>query len=141
MTPFDAGANMNGYSGSVGFWITGNDVVRIDDARGLVLGAQYGTVWITQAGSSKDVFIADGESFLIERDGRTLVSLVGPETAAVVTLMPSVHAGGSAVHERFAAASVESRRARRGAQSSPAGDDPRDSLSARLHWDGVRRAA
>jgi hypothetical protein len=141
MTPFDAGADMNGYAGRAGFWITGNDVVRIEDGRGLMLGAQFGTVWITQAGSSKDVFIADGESFVIERDGRTLVSLGGPETAAVVTLMPSVHANRPAMHGSVPAACVESRRVRRGAQSSHAGDDPCDRLPARLHWDGVRRAA
>ncbi|MEO8132370.1 MAG: DUF2917 domain-containing protein [Betaproteobacteria bacterium] len=140
MTPFDAGAGMSGYTGRVGFWITGNDAVRVQDGRGLVLGAQFGTVWITQAGSSKDVFIADGESFLIEHDGRTLVSLGGPETAAVVTLMPSVHANRSAMNGSVLATSVESRRAHRGAQSSDTGDDPRDRLLARLHWDGVRGA-
>ena len=36
---------------------------------------------------------------------------------------------------------VETRRARRGRQSGQSGDDPRDRLLARLHWDGVRRAA
>ena len=89
MNTFDACGNADGYIGAIGMWITDNNVARIQDGRGLRLNVQYGTVWITQAGSIKDVFIEAGQSFLMEHDGLTLLSVGDSNPAAVVTLVRS----------------------------------------------------
>jgi hypothetical protein len=89
MSAFEIGS-IERHIGAIGMWISGDEVARIQDGRGLLLSVQYGTVWITQAGSTKDVFIGAGGSFLIDRDGCALVSLGGSEPAAAITLMPSI---------------------------------------------------
>ena len=89
MKTFDA-RDFDSYIGTVGFWISDDEVARIEGGRGILLSVQYGTVWITQAGSIKDVFVQAGESFLIDSNGRTLISLGGSEATAALTLTPSV---------------------------------------------------
>jgi hypothetical protein len=89
MKTFDAGYFYS-YIGAVSFWISGEEVARVEAGCGLLLSVQYGTVWITQAGSIKDVFVHAGESFLLNGEGRTLVSLGGSEATAALTLTPSV---------------------------------------------------
>jgi hypothetical protein len=89
MNTFDA-RHFDSYIGAVSFWISGDEVARVEAGRGLLLSVQYGTVWITQAGSIKDVFVHAGESFLLNSPGRTLVSLGGSEATAALTLTPSV---------------------------------------------------
>jgi hypothetical protein len=91
MSAIDAFEGVERYIGAIGMWISGDEIARIRDGRDLLLTVQYGTVWITQAGSIKDIFIGAGGSFLIDRDGCTLVSLGGSEPAAAITLMPSIH--------------------------------------------------
>jgi hypothetical protein len=88
MNTFDA-RHFDSYIGTVGFWISGDEVARVEAGRGLLLSVQYGTVWVTQAGSIKDVFVHAGESFLLNSEGRTLVSLGGSEATAALTLTPS----------------------------------------------------
>ncbi|MEO8006060.1 MAG: DUF2917 domain-containing protein [Betaproteobacteria bacterium] len=89
MSTFDARPS-DRYIGTVGFWIIDDEIARIESGRGLLLSVQYGTVWITQAGSIRDIFVKAGESFLIRSEGRTLVSLGGSEATAALTLTPSV---------------------------------------------------
>lgn len=89
MKTFDA-HSFDSYIGTVGFWISDDEIARIEAGCGLLLSVQYGTVWITQAGSIKDVFVKAGESFLLDGNGRTLVSLGGSEATAALTLAPSV---------------------------------------------------
>jgi len=69
--------------------IVNGDVARIQNGRGVMLSVQHGTVWITQTDSVADVFLNAGESFRLDRDGRTLVSPCGPEPLALVTLASS----------------------------------------------------
>ncbi len=45
-----------------------------------------GVVWITQAGDPQDVVLAAGQSFVVDRDGLTLVSALG--APAVITIIP-----------------------------------------------------
>ena len=89
MSTFDARPS-DPYIGALSFWISDEEIARIEDGSGLLLSVQYGTVWITQADSIKDVFVKAGESFLIRSEGRTLVSLGGSEATAALTLTPSV---------------------------------------------------
>jgi len=47
--------------------------VLLDDAQGTTLRVARGTLWITLENDTHDVVIADGESFTIDRPGRTIV--------------------------------------------------------------------
>jgi hypothetical protein len=53
-------------------------LLAIDDGRGLHLRVQAGTVWLTQHDDLRDVVLREGESFVIERPGRTLVQALAP---------------------------------------------------------------
>src|SRR5512139_871359 len=48
-------------------------LLGIDDGRGLHLQVAAGTVWLTQQDDGRDVVLREGESFVIDRPGRTLV--------------------------------------------------------------------
>ena len=82
-----------GHGEAVGMWITGDEVVRIQDGRGLLLTVKHGSAWVTQAGSIKDVFIGAGESFRLELDGCTLVSAARSASTVVVTLTRPARSG------------------------------------------------
>jgi hypothetical protein len=45
----------------------------IEDGKGLELTAVSGTVWITQAGDIRDVILARGQSFVLDRNGRAVL--------------------------------------------------------------------
>jgi hypothetical protein len=48
-------------------------LLGIDDGRGLRLRVAAGAVWLTQQDDSRDVVLREGESFVIDRPGRTVV--------------------------------------------------------------------
>jgi hypothetical protein len=73
-------------------------VAGIQDGRGLWLRVREGVVWITQSGSHKDVFLAAGDSFRIERDGLTLASALGRAPLALVSIDASKRIAPSAVN-------------------------------------------
>lgn len=73
----------------VSLQIARGTAVGIQDGRGTRLRVQHGTVWITQSGGGKDVFLAAGESFCVERDGLTLASALGRAPLALVSIEPS----------------------------------------------------
>jgi hypothetical protein len=47
---------------------------RLDNVRGMTLRVVRGSVWITQSDSRDDVSLDAGESFLVTRDGPTLIA-------------------------------------------------------------------
>jgi hypothetical protein len=53
-------------------------VLGIDDGRGLRLRVAAGAVWLTQQGDGRDVVLRAGESFVIDRPGRTVVQALDP---------------------------------------------------------------
>lgn len=58
-------------------------VLGIDDGRGLRLRVAAGTVWLTQQGESRDVVLREGQSFVIDRSGRTVVQALDPAELAL----------------------------------------------------------
>ena len=54
----------------------------IEDGKGLEVTAVSGTVWITQAGDIRDVILARGQSFVLDRQGRAV--LYALKDAAIV---------------------------------------------------------
>ena len=57
--------------------------LRLCDAAGWMVESCGGTVWITQEGDSRDVLLNAGERFILDRDGKTLVSGIGEAILAV----------------------------------------------------------
>lgn len=55
-----------------------NEVLALDDARGATLRVTRGTLWITQAGDSRDIVLTVGDVWTIERNGRTVIESQGP---------------------------------------------------------------
>lgn len=51
--------------------------IRLADALGMRVRCLRGTIWITSAGESGDVFLQAGESHLIPRNGLSLVESIG----------------------------------------------------------------
>jgi Protein of unknown function (DUF2917) len=58
-------------------------LLGIDDGRGLRLRVAAGAVWVTQQGDGRDVVLHEGESFVIDRSGRTVVQALGPSELAL----------------------------------------------------------
>ncbi|MBK6803508.1 MAG: DUF2917 domain-containing protein [Betaproteobacteria bacterium] len=62
------------------------DSINLDDARGTIVRVGRGRLWITQYGDPVDHVLAAGDTWAVERDGRTvvqaqsdtLVDLTGP---------------------------------------------------------------
>lgn len=48
-------------------------VLSLDDAAGSLISARKGSVWVTFEDGGRDVIVADGESVVISRGGRTVV--------------------------------------------------------------------
>ena len=53
-------------------------LLGIDDGRGLRVRVAAGSVWLTQRDDPRDVVLREGESFLIDRAGRTVVQALAP---------------------------------------------------------------
>jgi hypothetical protein len=58
-------------------------LLGIDDGRGLRLRVASGAVWLTQQGEGRDVVLREGESFVIDRPGRTVVQALDPAELAL----------------------------------------------------------
>ncbi len=52
------------------------DHLRIRDGHGAHVAVGHGTAWLTQHGDRRDIVIGAGESFRIDRDGVTVVSIL-----------------------------------------------------------------
>jgi len=49
------------------------EAVSLDDVRGATLRVTRGIVWITQEREPRDVVLRQGDNWIVERDGRTVV--------------------------------------------------------------------
>jgi hypothetical protein len=86
----DACRSATQYTKKAGIWISRGNMARIRDGRGMLLRVQHGAVWLTQTGSTDDVYLDAGESFRIDRDGLTLVSPCGRAPLALIRLEGSI---------------------------------------------------
>ena len=72
-----------------------SELVRMDGARGTTLRVTRGTLWITLEDDTRDVVLTAGDSYLIDRDGLTLVEAQSASTVCVLA-----HQGQRAVETR-----------------------------------------
>lgn len=64
-------------------------VARVENARGLRLRVETGSVWITHDRCTDDVLLQAGETYAIERDGTTVVSSLDRRFALVTVESPA----------------------------------------------------
>jgi Protein of unknown function (DUF2917) len=76
------------------FQITGvglarGDVLRLENARDTQVRVDHGALWITQERDAKDVYLARGESFRLDRDGTAVLSACGHAPRTLISLTPA----------------------------------------------------
>ena len=61
------------------------EVLTLDDAKGVRIGARTGTVWVTQEGRFQDDIVSPGDAIVVGNGGRTIVQAL---RASWITLAP-----------------------------------------------------
>jgi hypothetical protein len=74
---------MNG-NGRRKIWeLAPDDLIGLGDARGATLRVTRGTLWVTLEHDTRDVVLAAGDAFTIDRGGLTLIQAHGRTTVCV----------------------------------------------------------
>ena len=75
--------------------LASGELVRLDGARGTTLRVTRGTLWLTQERDTRDIVLAAGDSYTIDRGGLTLVEAQEGTTVCVMARHVSeVHVRG-----------------------------------------------
>ena len=61
------------------------EVLTLDDAEGVRIGARTGAVWVTQEGRFEDDVMSPGDAIVVANPGRTIVQALRP---AWITIVP-----------------------------------------------------
>ena len=69
------------------------EVLTLDDAEGVRIGARTGMVWVTQEGRFRDDVMSPGDAIVVSNPGRTIVQALRP---AWVTIVPRPEAANDA---------------------------------------------
>ncbi len=67
--------------GSIG--LTRGQIARIENGKGMRLRVEAGSVWITEERSADDVCLKAGETYCIDKPGKTLISTLRAPFALV----------------------------------------------------------
>ena len=70
------------------------EIVRLDGARGTTLRVTRGCVWLTQERDTRDIILDAGDTFTIERGGRTLLEAQGDASVCVLAHYVAAARGG-----------------------------------------------
>jgi hypothetical protein len=72
--------------------INRGDYARIEDGRDATVTVAYGSVWLTHANDTDDVYLQAGDVFRIRRNGATVVSAFKPSMLVVTPFEPEQRA-------------------------------------------------
>lgn len=72
--------------------LTRGDYARIEDGRDATVTVAYGSVWLTHAGDTDDVYLQAGDVFRIRRNGVTVASAFKPSILVVTPFEPESRA-------------------------------------------------
>jgi hypothetical protein len=61
-------------------------VIRIENACDMQVRVEKGSVWITQECDTRDVMLASGESFRLDRDGTALIEACGRDAFSLISV-------------------------------------------------------
>ncbi|HUL55450.1 MAG TPA: DUF2917 domain-containing protein [Usitatibacter sp.] len=71
------------HSATPALFLEHGEVVTLDDAEGVRIGARTGTVWVTQEGRFEDDIMSPGQALVVASPGRTVVQALRP---ALITI-------------------------------------------------------
>ena len=57
-----------------------NQVLKLDNVAGASIACERGTLWITQHGDGRDLVLAAGKTFTVERGGLTVITAMAART-------------------------------------------------------------
>lgn len=60
------------------------EAITLNDVRGAILRVKRGTVWITQEREPQDIVLRDGDSWVVEANGATVLEAQDAATVQVV---------------------------------------------------------
>jgi hypothetical protein len=63
--------------------MTRGSLMRIEDGRGMLIQVREGALWITQERDPRDYFVSAGNSFRVNRAGRTVISAIARSSIAL----------------------------------------------------------
>jgi hypothetical protein len=95
--------------------LTAGSILRVRDGQGMAVVVFEGLVWVTQSGDRRDIVLAAGESFSVDRPGLTLVQAFRNSKLMVVD-------GGPREAPWPAASSTELHQSARAQRSAAIGD-------------------
>lgn len=79
---------MNSFGGTPPFVLKQGTLIDLDSSEGSRITCLAGArLWITQAGDLRDIVLAEGQSFVLDRPGLALVCALGGD--ALVAVEPS----------------------------------------------------
>jgi len=87
-----------------GLCLNRNQVVKVRGGVGHSIVCDSGTVWVTQTGDPRDIVLAAGKSFTIDRNGLALVQAFEPSSISITRSAAQFRANMPAVLRRLAAA-------------------------------------
>ena len=64
------------------------DTISLIDAAGAIATLEKGCLWITMDGDIRDIVLAAGQSWTVERNGRTLLHAEAPSTLRITAPVP-----------------------------------------------------
>jgi hypothetical protein len=87
--------------------------VELVDARGATARVERGCVWVTMNGAVRDIVVGPGQSFTVDRNGRTLLHAEAPTALLIEDPAPAPSLGAIVARllarlGRWAAREVES---------------------------------
>ena len=98
-----------------GLCLKPKQLLKVRDGGGHTVVCQSGALWLTQHGDPRDVYLGPGESFLLDRNGLTLVQAL--ERTTVSILAPAVRAAPTAAFAKQAYATAGQMRSAFGARA------------------------
>lgn len=68
--------------------------LTLSEAQGVRIECRAGSLWLTQTGDQRDVVLASGQGFTLDRPGQALIYAAAPATVAIQAFSPRVSASG-----------------------------------------------
>ena len=69
--------------------LSGGSLLRLHDSVGKAIGVMEGSVWVTQDGDPRDVFVEVGESFVFDRPGLAIAQALAASKVVLFDVEPA----------------------------------------------------
>jgi hypothetical protein len=83
-------------------FLASHESLFLDDAEGAVITVESGTVWVTMENDTRDIVLAPGMRFEIDRSGRTIVAAEEDTRLRLLAPRDCVEGAASRIAQRLA---------------------------------------